>query len=102
MDEIAARQAIAEAFGGAEDLKHREFSGDRLQSDFKQLEKVAGGLSAEGQLLQLKQKMGVLPPGTAPESKQLGAGKKSDVPAAPMSTEEVLAAEIEELSKDRK
>ena len=79
-----------------------EFSGDRLQSDFKQLEKVAGGLSAEGQLLQLKQKMGVLPAGATPESKQLGAGKKSDVPAAPMSTEEVLAAEIEELSKDRK
>ena len=40
-----------------------EFSGDRLQSDFKRLEKEAGGLSAESRLLELKQKMGMLPAG---------------------------------------
>ena len=31
-----------------------EFSGDRLQSDFKKLEKAAGGMSAEARLLELK------------------------------------------------
>ncbi len=51
-----------------------EFSGDRLQSDFKKLEKAAGGLSAEARLLELKQKMGVLPAGSAPAAKQLPKG----------------------------
>ncbi len=54
-----------------------EFSGDRLQSDFKKLEKAAGGLSAEARLLELKQKMGVLPSSTAPAAKQLPKGASS-------------------------
>ena len=76
-----------------------EFSGDRLQGDFKALEKVAGGLNADGQLLALKQKMGMLPAGTPAASKQLAAGKSEPVK---MSTDEVLLAEIEELGKDGK
>ena len=76
-----------------------EFSGDRLQGDFKALEKAAGGLNADNQLLALKQKMGMLPAGAPASSKQLAAGKSELVK---MSTEEVLAAEIEELSKDGK
>ena len=51
-----------------------EFSGDRLQSDFKRLEKAAGGLSADARLLELKQKMGVLPASTTPQAKQLPKG----------------------------
>ena len=38
-----------------------EFQGDRLAKDFKQLEKSAGSMSADMQLLALKQKMGMLP-----------------------------------------
>jgi phage shock protein A len=61
-----------------------EFSGDRLQSDFKKLEKSAGGLSAEARLLELKQKMGMLPAGAAPAAKQLpkGAAESSDITEA--------------------
>ncbi len=77
-----------------------EFSGDRLKKDFKQLEVAAGGLDAEGKLLQLKQKMGMLPAGAPAVPKQLAAGAKEGV--VKMSTEEVLAAEIAELTKDVK
>ena len=76
-----------------------EFSGDRLKNDFKQLEVKAGGLDAEGKLFALKQKMGMLPAGTPEAPRQIAAG--ASVPAK-MSTEEVLAAEIEELTKDSK
>jgi len=51
-----------------------EFSGDRLQRDFKALEKVHGSASADAQLMALKQKMGVLPPASAAEQRQLGSG----------------------------
>ena len=60
-------------------------SGDTLQRDFKQLEKGSAGASVDHQLLALKQKMGVLPSGSAP-SKALGAGQRDD---------EEIAAEIE-------
>ncbi len=65
----------------------QEFSGDRLQQDFKLLEKSAGAASADAQLLALKQKMGVLGAGGSAEKKQIGAGK----PAA-----EDVHAEIED------
>jgi phage shock protein A len=64
---------------------NEEFSGDRLASDFKQLERQAGGVSADQALLALKQKMGVLGPGASASPKQIGAGKD----------EEIVAAEIE-------
>ena len=69
-----------------------EFSGDRLQSDFKQLEKVAGSASADSQLLALKQKMGLLPSGAPQEKRALGAG------AAPA---EDVHAEIEDAHDDK-
>jgi len=75
-----------------------EFSGDRLQKDFKSLERSATGGSAEAQLLALKQKMGVLPAGAPAAGKQLGPGK----PVAQPVTEEVLAAEIEALPDEKK
>ncbi|CAN5739267.1 PspA/IM30 family protein [soil metagenome] len=62
-----------------------EFTGDTLQRDFKQLERGAGTVSVDNQLLALKQKMGMLPSGAAP-SKALGAGQRDD---------EAVAAEIE-------
>lgn len=51
-----------------------EFSGDRLAGEFKQLERAAGGAGADYQLLQLKQRMGLLAGGPAAQARQLGAG----------------------------
>jgi phage shock protein A len=56
----------------------QEFTGDRLQQDFKQLEKSAGAASADAQLLALKQKMGLLPPAPPAEKRQIGAGKAAE------------------------
>jgi phage shock protein A len=71
-----------------------EFSGDRLQREFKQLEKSAAGGNAELQLMALKQKMGMLGAGSAPQSRgQLGAGGAG----AASAEETVHDAEIEEL-----
>lgn len=53
-----------------------EFTGDRLASDFKRLEKTAGAASADQQLLALKQKMGLLGSGTPGKPKQIGAGEQ--------------------------
>ena len=58
-----------------------EFTGDTLQRDFKQLERGAGTVSVDNQLLALKQKMGMLPSGAAP-SKALGAGQRDEEVAA--------------------
>jgi phage shock protein A len=52
-----------------------EFSGDRLASDFKRLEKTAGSASADQQLAALKEKMGMLPSGAKP--RQIGAGEET-------------------------
>jgi len=67
-----------------------EFTGDRLQHDFKQLEKVAGAASADAQLLALKQKMGLLGAGAAAPPRQIGAG------------EEIAHAEIEDAREEKK
>jgi phage shock protein A len=52
----------------------QEFSGDALSNQFKQLESSAGDATADLQLSQLKQKMG-LGSGQAPDSRKLGAGE---------------------------
>jgi phage shock protein A len=67
-----------------------EFSGDRLQSDFKKLERVAGSASADQQLMALKEKMGLLPPGSSAPPRRLGAG------------EEIVHAEIEDARGEKK
>jgi hypothetical protein len=69
-----------------------EFVGDRLQSDFKRIEKQAGTVSADQQLLALKQKMGMLPAGQSAANQQLGAGARGTTPA----DEEEVHAEIED------
>ena len=71
-----------------------EFTGDRLQQDFKALEKGATGAAVDARLLELKQKMGVLPAGTAGARGQLGAGKSRDA--------ETVDAEIEDATGDKK
>jgi phage shock protein A len=65
-----------------------EFTGDRLQQDFKALEKGATGAAVDARLLELKQKMGVLPAGSAGARGQLGAGKSRD--------SETVDAEVED------
>ena len=71
-----------------------EFTGDRLQQDFKQLEKGAATASVDNQLLALKQKMGMLPAGSAPQNRALNPGQRND---------ETVHAEIETTSdKDKR
>jgi phage shock protein A len=69
-----------------------EFSGDKLANDFKRLEKTAGSMSADMQLLALKQKMGMLPAGAPAQNKQLGAGGNRGASV----NEEEVHAEIED------
>jgi phage shock protein A len=64
-----------------------EFTGDRLQQDFKQLEKSATGATVDSRLLELKQKMGMLPAGSSATRGQLGSGKRDA---------ETVSAEIED------
>jgi phage shock protein A len=71
-----------------------EFSGDKLANDFKRLEAAGANQSAEMLLIQLKQKMGVLPAGTQLNNKALGAGAQ----ARP----EEEAVEVEEIHDENK
>jgi phage shock protein A len=68
-----------------------EFSGDKLANDFKKLEAGGANISAEMQLIALKQKMGVLPAGTV-NNKALGAGRQA----------EEEAIEVEEIHDENK
>src|SRR6266481_49245 len=68
-----------------------EFSGDRLANDFKKLEAGGANISAEMQLIALKQKMGVLPPANA-NNKALNAGRQ----------QEEEAIEVEEIHDENK
>src|SRR3954471_15841672 len=69
-----------------------EFQGDRLAKDFKQLERQSGSMTADMQLLALKQKMGVLGAGQSAPNKQIGAGGTR----ANSANEEEVHAEIED------
>ena len=71
-----------------------EFTGDRLQQDFKALEKGTTGAAVDERLLALKQKMGVLPAGSAGTRGQLGAGKTRDA--------ETVDADIEDATEEKK
>ncbi|NUS97158.1 MAG: PspA/IM30 family protein [Gemmatimonadaceae bacterium] len=71
-----------------------EFTGDKLANDFKRLEKSAGAVGVDQQLLALKQKMGMLPAGAPQSSKQLGTG------GAKGPREETVRAEIEDLKDE--
>ena len=73
-----------------------EMTGDRLQQDFKQLERASTG-NADMQLLALKQKMGMISAPKAAENRTLAAGSSQ-----PARTEEELIAEFEELPGEKK
>jgi phage shock protein A len=81
--EVQERKALAAA-----ELQE-EFSGDTLMDQFKALEFHG---STDQQLLELKQKMGLLGAGKAPDARQLGKGE--EVVDAPV-------VEDEEKSSDR-
>ena len=70
-----------------------EFTGDRLQQDFKLLEKNASSVQVDDRLLELKQKMGMLPAGAGGTRGQLGAGKRDAEP---------VDAEIEDAPEEKK
>ena len=79
-----------------------EFSGDRLTNDFKRLEGSARTGSADMQLLALKQKMGMLPAATPQQNRQLAAGQGgASRPADQMSTEELLAADVDDVAGEK-
>jgi phage shock protein A len=67
-----------------------EFSGDTLANQFKQLERGAASTSVDMRLIELKQKMGILPPPSPGQAqRQIGGGNaKHD--------EETVHAEIDE------
>jgi phage shock protein A len=71
-----------------------EFSGDKLATDFKVLEKGASAASADQQLLALKQKMGMLGAGSPTSNKQIGSGAGSE--------EEIVHAEVEDPQAQQK
>lgn len=80
-----------------------EFSGDTLKRDFKQLEKSVVSASVDARLLELKQKMGVLPAGTKAGAGQLGAGNQRQLNSGHEhghTHNEPATAEYEELRDD--
>src|SRR3982750_3038410 len=60
-----------------------EISGDRLANQFKQLERGASSSSVDMRLMELKQKMGMLPAGGTTNNKALGTGKRDGETVAP-------------------
>ncbi len=72
-----------------------EFSGDRLAGEFKQLERSAGGANADAQLLQLKQRMGMLPAGAPAAARQLAAGASEAAMAPTVATPAALPGAAE-------
>jgi phage shock protein A len=65
-----------------------EFSGDALAREFNRLESGSVTESAEIQLLELKQQMGLLPQGSAQQGKRLGAGETQDAEVIESAPEE--------------
>jgi len=71
-----------------------EFSGDTLANQFKQLERGAASTSVDMRLIELKQKMGMLPPSTQAQRQIGGGNAKHD--------EETVHAEIEDSESEKK
>jgi len=91
-----------------------DLSGDPLEREFARLESGGGSAGAEVRLLELKRKMGVLPPATPSETRKLtsgeaaeGAADKGSVASADdekddegaINDAELLEAEFEELER---
>jgi len=74
-----------------------EFSGDTLANQFKQLERGAASTSVDMRLIELKQKMGMLPPAAPSQSqRQIGGGN------AKHDEEEVHAEIDEDIESEKK
>jgi phage shock protein A len=73
-----------------------EITGDTLQSQFKQLERGATSVTVDSRLLELKQKMGMLPAGSSPQARQLGAGGSGQGKPAEEEAEHVEVDEARE------
>jgi phage shock protein A len=73
-----------------------EFSGDNLANQFKQLERGAASTSIDSRLIELKQKMGMLPAGAPKTPRQLGTGVNAN------HDEETVHAEIEDSESEKK
>jgi phage shock protein A len=71
-----------------------EFTGDALSNQFKQLERGAASTSVDVRLIELKQKMGMLPPSTQSQRQISGGNAKHD--------EETVHAEIEDSESEKK
>ena len=105
MSEKSAFEAFARMESKIEDNERRmlanaeidsEFSGDRLTKDFKALEQGASSMTADMQLLALKQKMGILPAGAPQQNnKQLGAG------GGGAANEETVHADVEDAPEEK-
>jgi phage shock protein A len=76
-----------------------EFSGDTLANQFKQLEKGATSTTVDARLLELKQKMGMLPAGAPPTRRQIGKGQPGSTDAV---DEETVHAEIDDDTGEHK
>ena len=74
-----------------------EFSGDTLANQFKQLERGAGTASVDMRLMELKQKMGMLPAGAPQARRQLGQGNNNAA-----HDEETVHAEIDDTDSEKK
>jgi phage shock protein A len=74
-----------------------EFSGDTLANQFKQLERGAGTANVDMRLMELKQKMGMLPAGSPQAQRQLGQGGANNA-----HDEETVHAEIEDTESEKK
>jgi phage shock protein A len=81
----------------------QEFTGDKLVTEFKQLERHAGGAGADRQLAALKERMGMLPAGSSEPPRQLAAGAEQPAatPAQAQTGEAELIAEIERLTSGK-
>jgi phage shock protein A len=83
-----------------------EFTGDKLQQEFKQLERGAVSNSVDLRLLELKQKMGMLPAGAGSQGaagRQIGAGRPAQLGnGARPQNEETVSAEFEQDELDTK
>jgi len=73
-----------------------EISGDTLANQFKQLERGASSSSVDMRLMELKQKMGMLPAGSPQAQRQLGKG------GAAAHDEETVHAEIDDTESEKK
>jgi phage shock protein A len=74
-----------------------EISGDRLANQFKQLERGASSSSVDMRLMELKQKMGMLPAWSPAAQRQLGQGGNNAA-----HDEETVHAEIDDTESEKK